>query len=213
MEFLGFSSDDFDVFSVPGLEPRMEALKAHLRPKLEQLGRDVAPMLSDLLGRPMFAHVAKHARRSVNPPVDSWVAFSADKRGYKKHPHFQIGAWGTHAFATFGLISESGDRVHFGQQVKQHAEELVELIPPHYYWFPDHTNPLGHPASEVGVAQVRKLADLLMTRRQGELLVGIVVPKEQAVHWSAGQFMEQVHTCFRQVQPLYRLASSEVVPL
>ena len=39
-------------------------------------------------------HVAKHARRSVNPPIDTWVAFAPNKRGYKMLPHFQIGLLG-----------------------------------------------------------------------------------------------------------------------
>ena len=41
-------------------------------------------------GAPAFAHVAKHARRTVNPPDDTWVAFALDKRGYKKHCHFKV---------------------------------------------------------------------------------------------------------------------------
>ncbi len=31
----------------------------------------------------MFPHVAKHARRSVNPPADSWVAFANSKEAIK----------------------------------------------------------------------------------------------------------------------------------
>ena len=36
-----------------------------------------------------YPHVAKHARRSVNPPKDTWVAFATSKRGYKMLPHFK----------------------------------------------------------------------------------------------------------------------------
>jgi uncharacterized protein YktB (UPF0637 family) len=34
--------------------------------------------------------VARHARRTVNPPDDTWVAFAPDRRGYKKHCHFKV---------------------------------------------------------------------------------------------------------------------------
>lgn len=75
MEFKGFTNEDFDVFIIDGLEARMEALKETIRPKLEALGQHFAPTLSALTGDEMFVHVAKHARRTINPPKDTWVAF------------------------------------------------------------------------------------------------------------------------------------------
>lgn len=42
--FTGFNDQDFDVFSVPGLEARMEALIEHVRPKLELIGAELAPL-------------------------------------------------------------------------------------------------------------------------------------------------------------------------
>ena len=43
--FNGFSRDAFDVFEVPGLDARMEAIKSIIRPELEQLGATFAPLL------------------------------------------------------------------------------------------------------------------------------------------------------------------------
>ncbi|GMA50229.1 UPF0637 protein YktB [Alicyclobacillus contaminans] len=211
MQFQGFTDADFDVFSVPGLEARMEVLKQRVRPKLVQLGEDLAPFLSEQLGVEMFAHVAKHARRTVNPPNDSWVAFCSDKRGYKKHPHFQVGLWQTHAFATFGLISESGDRAHFAAQVKRHAADVVARIPGHFEWFLDHTNPAGESAAEVDRHRLVEMADRLASLKQGELLVGIRIPREEAVTLSSAQFMQRVQNCFAVVTPLYDLATKEGV--
>src|SRR5690606_10184335 len=96
--FNGFTQEDFDVFAIEGLEARMNGIKQQIRPKLEWLGQYFAPTLTMATGEEMFAHVAKHARRTINPPNDTWVAWANDKRGYKKHPHFQIGLWGTHLF-------------------------------------------------------------------------------------------------------------------
>lgn len=85
----------------------MEGIKELIRPKLETLGQHFAPSLSLATGEEMFYHVAKHARRTVNPPKDTWVAWAGDKRGYKKHPHFQVGLWGTHLFVWYAVIYES----------------------------------------------------------------------------------------------------------
>jgi uncharacterized protein YktB (UPF0637 family) len=213
MEFRGFTEADFDVFAIPGLEPRMEALKAYLRPKLEQLGQDVSTYLSELLGAPVFAHVAKHARRKVNPPKDSWVAFSTDKRGYKKHPHFQIGVWPTHAFATFGLIYEAPDRAHFGHQLQTHLDDVLQLIPPDFEWYSDYTRPEAVSARDMTPERLGQLADRLVSKKQGDLLVGIRIPREEALSLTPAAFIERVQSCFSTLKPLYRLATMEVVPL
>ena len=76
MTVTGFTDQDFDVFSVPGLEARMEVLIERVRPKLEALGAELSPYVSALAGEEMFVHVAKHARRTVNPPIDTWVAWA-----------------------------------------------------------------------------------------------------------------------------------------
>lgn len=210
MEFQGFTEDDFEVFDVPGLELRMDALKTHLRPKLGQLGQDLGTFLSEGTGQPMYAHVAKHARRTVHPPKDSWVAFCHDKRGYKKHPHFQIGLWATHAFATFGLIYESPVRGVFAHQLQEHAAAVVKLIPPEYQWSVDHTDPAGVPAAQVGIQQLHDFTARLQ-RKQGELLVGIRVPRTDAVRMSPQAFETAVQSCFRTLLPLYRMAMAEEV--
>jgi uncharacterized protein YktB (UPF0637 family) len=88
--FRSFTQADFKVFDLEGFAPRMGAIKGRIRPKLEAAGRDIVPDVTRLGGAPAFAHVAKHMRRTVNPPDDTWVAFAADRRGYKKHCHFKV---------------------------------------------------------------------------------------------------------------------------
>src|SRR5437773_1580767 len=85
-----FVTGDFKVFDAKGFQPRMAEIRSRVRPKLEALGKSLAPALSRSLGGEVFAHVARHARRTVNPPDDTWVAFSPDARGYKKHCHFKV---------------------------------------------------------------------------------------------------------------------------
>src|SRR6267378_2619169 len=91
MSFPGFTPADFKVFDIDGFKPRMEAIKTRIRPKLEAIGRDLLPDVGRIAGGDQaFAHVARHARRTVHAPDDTWVAFALDKRGYKKHCHFKV---------------------------------------------------------------------------------------------------------------------------
>src|SRR5215475_10119319 len=87
MAFSGFTPADFKVFDIDGFAPRMQAIRTRIRPKLEAIGRDLLPDVGRIAGDQAFAHVAKHARRTVNPPDDTWIAFALDKRGYKKRCH------------------------------------------------------------------------------------------------------------------------------
>lgn len=63
-----WTQKDFDVFSIDGLEPRMEALINTVRPKFEELGTTFSTYFSAKTADEFHPHVAKHARRKVNPP-------------------------------------------------------------------------------------------------------------------------------------------------
>ncbi len=211
MEFVGFEDTDFSVFEVPGLDERMVALKHQFRPKLEQLGHDLTPLLTDILGVPMFAHVAKHARRRVNPPNDSWVSICADKRGYKKHPHFEIGAWRTHIFALFGLLYESPTRTLFAERFRMNAADVVASLPQNYVWVADHTNPVGISGRDITVERALELASRMATARAGELFIGMQFQRSDVVLMSPVEFENAMLDYFEKMEPLFRMATAEVV--
>src|SRR5947209_2843414 len=85
-----FTAEDFKVFDIQGFNDRMAAIRTRIRPKLQSIGEEVAPRASGLVDTPLHVHVAKHARRTVNPPDDTWAALGANPRGYKKDVHFKI---------------------------------------------------------------------------------------------------------------------------
>src|SRR5690606_33022218 len=85
-----FTERDFRVFDIPGFQERMTAIGQRIRPKLADIGEALAPEIAGLVDRPVWAHVARRARRTVNPPDDTWVAFAGDRRGYKKDAHFKV---------------------------------------------------------------------------------------------------------------------------
>ena len=129
-----WENSDFDVFQIDGLENRMEALVTRVRPKFEELGKQYSLYFSGVLGNEYFAHVAKHARRSVNPPKDSWVAFAPYKRGYKALPHFQVGLWGSHLFIILAVIYEAPDKVAIAERLLN-AKEMFHTNPRPLYYF------------------------------------------------------------------------------
>ncbi|RBW69405.1 YktB family protein [Bacillus taeanensis] len=210
MELHTLTHTDFNVFNVHGLDARMEQLITHVRPKLEQLGHYFSPTLSTLTGNEMFFHVAKHARRTVNPPKDTWVAFSSNKRGYKQLPHFQIGLWESHVFVWFALIYECPIKQAYAVELEKVHKELREEIPPDFVWSVDHTKKDVLKNSELDDEAFLKLVERLKTVKKAELLCGIQIPREEAVSLSENAFIEKIETTFKTVIPLYHLAAHAV---
>ncbi|WP_067621222.1 DUF1054 domain-containing protein [Alicyclobacillus acidiphilus] len=205
--FSGFDEADFEVFSIPGLDSRMNALKARTRPKLEELGRHFSAFLSPRVQEQMYAHVAKHARRTVNPPDDTWVAFSANARGYKQHPHFQIGLWSTHVFITFGYIYEATGKAAYGAYLERLAEDIVKWMPDDFVYIPDHTSRECVPSSEVSAGELRTFGQRLQTYKGAELLVGRRIERDDAVRMSGQALIDTAEQTFEALIPLYREAT------
>ncbi|WP_258881332.1 YktB family protein [Paenibacillus sp. sptzw28] len=197
---------DFDVFFVPGLEDRMAALIERIRPKLHQLGEELSPVLSELCGEPMFPHVAKHARRTINPPNDTWVAFAPGKRGYKMHPHFQIGLFGSHAFIQFAIIYESDNKSVFAGNAIRQLDELMKHIPSHYIWSGNHMVPGGDKQGDLGRDGLAALLGRLRTVKASEALCGIIVDRNDPLLGDGRAFIAKTVETFKTVLPLYRMA-------
>lgn len=203
--FTGFTQEDFNVFTVDGLEERMSELKSKIRPKLELLGDQFAPTLASLTGDEMFFHVAKHARRSVNPPDDTWVAFANSKRGYKKLPHFQIGLWETHLFVYFALIYESPIKASYGTLLEQKAEDILSQIPNDFVWSKDHTKPDVTTQSQLTTEEFISLAKRLQEVKKAEILCGIHIDATDPILQNGQELLEKMNDTFHKLMPLYKL--------
>jgi uncharacterized protein YktB (UPF0637 family) len=206
MDFSGFTTEDFDVFLIDGLEARMEALKTTIRPKLEKLGAYFAPTLSSLTGDEMFVHVAKHARRTINPPKDTWVAFAANPRGYKMMPHFQIGLWHTHLFIWFAIIYEAPDKEVMAERFIKKAAKIYKEIPKEFSWSLDHTKPDTIRHRQLTKADLLTQFERLKTVKKAEILCGFTIDQEKAIELGEKGLLAQIEEVFHQVSPLYKIA-------
>lgn len=210
MAFPGFTAADFKVFEVPGFAPRMEAIKTRIRPKLEAAGRDLLPDVGRIGGGLAFAHVAKHARRTVNPPDDTWVAFAQDKRGYKKHPHFKVAVSRGAVRFLFEAGPEYADKKRWVAAWKRDAPKLVPVLrrAKGLVWFKnEHDEKPAAILSDLTADVLAKLGDDLLRTRDGQLVLGRVVPADEAVRWKPADYARAARETFQVLAPLYRLRS------
>lgn len=206
MEQMSFTASDFNVFKIDGLDQRMEALKDRIWPKLQKLGEHFSQELSVKTGDEMFAHVAKHARRTINPPKDTWVAFARNTRGYKMLPHFQVGLWETHLFVWFAVIYEAEGKAEFGKTLERHAKKVKDMIPDHFVWSIDHTKPEAIPHDGLSVKDLKDIYKRLQTVKKAEILCGVQIPREEAVELSDDALVKIISDAFDNLIPLYKLA-------
>lgn len=129
--FAGFVAEDFDVFALVDFAPRMEALRARLRPRLVALADALAPRLSEVAGHALFPHAAAHLRRSVNPPPETWAAFGPDPRRYKALAHFAVGIEERGLWLRLVLKDEAvADRQALARRLRAARRSALADLPP-----------------------------------------------------------------------------------
>lgn len=206
MSFSGFTEADFDVFTIDGLDERMDALKLQIRPKLEELGKHFAPTLSSLSGNEIHYHVAKHARRTINPPKDTWVAFASNPRGYKMLPHFQIGLWETHVFIWFAVIYEAPNKAAFGRKLAENIDSIYSMVPKDFVWSGDHMKPDAIIHSSMSKDELLSMFTRLQSVKKAEILCGVNIPREEAIKLNGEEMLAKIEFVFNEILPLYKLA-------
>jgi uncharacterized protein YktB (UPF0637 family) len=197
-----WDSNDFDLFSINGLEKRMNALQTLVQPKFEKLGRHFADQLSAHGSDEFFPHVARHLRRTVNPPTDSWVAVAPSKRGYKALPHFQIGLWQTHLFIIIAVIYENPDKKGIAVRLENNINVLTSL-PDSYIVSGDHMKPEAIHIAETGKEGLKKLLTRLQTVKKAEFLVGRHLSREDATSMTNDEFFAFAEETVDQLLPVY----------
>lgn len=204
MGIQGFTEQDFDVFATDGLDARMNAIKTRIWPKFEAIGETLAPTLSALTGEEIYPHIARHARRKVNPPDNTWIAFAANKRGYKKWPHFQIGLWEDYLFIWFAVIDEAQNKPTIAEVFDNHRKDIQTMIPNHYVWSKNHMTPNATAHSDADIPQMIKR---LKNVKKSEMLCGQNIKRNDAILTDGDKLRNEMENTFKTVLPLYQWAT------
>ena len=203
-----FYAADFKVFEETGFKARMSGIRERLRPKLEAVGRSLGQGVGRAAGGEVFAHVAKHARRTVNPPDDTWVAFGPSARGYKKHSHFKV-AVSRHAVRfLFEIGPEHEDKKRWAAAWKKNAPRLAPVLRRvnGLAWFKnEHDEEPASALADLSSEQLAQLGDELTRTRDGQLVLGRVIQSAEAARWTEAQYRDAALETFRALAPLYRL--------
>jgi len=205
---MSFAAGDFKVFDLQGFQPRMAAIRAQIRPKLEALGETLRPGVASVTGGETFAHVAKHARRTVNPPDDTWVAFGPDKRGYKKSCHFKVAVSRHSIRFLFEAGPEYAEKKKWAAALRKGAPRLATALrkAKGLAWFKnEHDEEPAALLADFSTDEITRLGDELTRTRDGQFVVGRRIPADEAARWGLGEYQKAALATFEALAPLYRL--------
>ncbi|WP_285767050.1 DUF1054 domain-containing protein [Peribacillus sp. SI8-4] len=206
MHFNGFDQADFDTFTIEGLETRMEAIKNRIRPKFQAMGDTLTDELSILAGNEMFLHIAKHARRTVNAPKDTWLAISANKQGYKMLPHFQVGLFEDHVFIWLAFIYELPNEKEIASDFLEEIDSIGKLIPSDYVLSMDHMKKEAESMFNLGEEGLVKSLERFRDVKKAEFLVGRHVQSNDPILKDGDKFISLVSDTFKTLFPLYKIS-------
>ncbi|MEJ3493470.1 YktB family protein [Staphylococcus aureus] len=197
-----FKPKDFKAFNVEGLDERMEALNEYIRPQLHELGEYFSDFFTSQTGETFYPHVAKHARRSVNPPKDTWVAFATNKRGYKMLPHFQIGMFEDQLFVMFGIMHEAKDKATRAK-VFERKFKAIQQLPDDYRVCLDHMKPDKPFIKDLTDDDLKEAIQRAINVKKGEFFIARAITSQDKRLKSDKAFIAFLEETFDQFLPFY----------
>lgn len=196
-----FTTKQFDVFKQDGLDERMKGIRAEIQPLFNRIYDEVGPMLEADVGIPLYLHVAKHARRTVNPPKDTWMAIGHDKRGYKKHPHLQVGLFDDRVFIWLAFIYEMPNK----QAIAKHLGQIDwKQTFPDFQMAGDHMKKEAFSIEDMSDASIETLVERFGSVKKADFLIGRQLPADASILQNETAFLALVEDTFARLTPLYR---------
>lgn len=203
MKFDGFTQHDFNVFTIPGLDGRMQGIQERIQPKFQGIGEVLVEDVQMMSGSEMYLHIAKHARRTVNPPKDTWLAIAANKRGYKQHPHFQIGLFDDRVFIWLAYIYEVPGKDQMANTFLKNQKQLKQIIPADYVISQDHYK---KEADKFGELDLEHVLTRFRDVKKAELLIGRHLFPGDPILADGERFLEFARETFETLMPIYQLS-------
>jgi uncharacterized protein YktB (UPF0637 family) len=204
MPNIGFAREDFEVFGIPTFPERMQGIKERVRPKLIALGEDLRPALKKLANSDVFPHVAMHARRTVNPPPETWVAFGPSARGYKKYGHFGLVVSRGGLHTRIVVKDEAPDRQQMAKLLRDRADALAKVFGKQRVARYDRWDYAGLPEPTKPTAEFWEQVAEVLAKKTGGLDLGVGWSVDRAAKLTAKQVLE----AFAALLPLYEITRS-----
>jgi uncharacterized protein YktB (UPF0637 family) len=208
MPFTSFVEKDFEVFDIESFANRMAEIKSRITPKLKELGKELAETLSSKYSTILYPHVAMHMRRSVNPPEETWIAFSCSPRAYKPFIHLRIAIQSAGIRYLCFLEDFADDKPQFASALESNADKLEKWFhsTPDLITF-DIKNAEYMPANGKNISkeQIITFSKRLSNVKGQHASFGFLQGKNEVLEMTPDQFKNYALALLEDLIPLYHL--------
>ena len=206
MAGLGFTPTDFAVFKVAGFSARMQEIYTRVRPRMVKLGNELAPELARKFHLEFFPHVARHARRTVNPPPETWAAFGPSPNGYKRYGYLALCISGAGLHARMVVKSEADGRVEMARGLKSHAAQLAKSLRGTRVALYNNWDFNALPAKTAADDELFAALAEGLGKKTGGLDLGFGWTVRDALRLDRAELLD----AYRELEPVYRIISAVV---
>jgi uncharacterized protein YktB (UPF0637 family) len=203
---LGFTPADFAVFGIAGFSARMQEIDARVSPRLARLAGELAPELARRVDRELYPHIARHARRTVDPPPETWAAFGPSPSGYRRRGYLALCVSGAGLHARIVVKPEAGGRSAMARELAKNAVELARSLRgtrvARYEKWDFGALPAAAVADETFFASLAKE----LAKKTGGIEVGFGWNVRDATRLDRAELLD----AYRELAPIYRIVSGVV---
>jgi uncharacterized protein YktB (UPF0637 family) len=206
MAGLGFTPTDFALFKVAGFSARMQEIYTRVRPRLVKLGNELAPDLARKFHLEFFPHVARHARRTVNPPPETWAAFGPSPKGYKRYGYLALCISGAGLHARMVVKPEADGRAEMARGLKSHAAQLAKSLRGTRVALYNNWDFNALPAKTAADDELFAALAEGLGKKTGGLDLGFGWTVRDALRLDRAELLD----AYRELEPVYRIISAVV---
>ena len=210
--FEGFADEDFAVFEVPGFAERMPQVRERIKPKLIAIGAALTNSLSETMGEPLYAHVAQHLRRTVNPPIETWAAFAKEKRAYKPYVHLRVAVSMEKVRVMVFVEDYAEEKTRFARNLVRNADALSRYLAHHptvraYDICGEDGEPFA--GSHLTPEVLRGFGEKMERIKGQHAAFGIQFDRDHPILLSGPEFLHAIEEAAHALRPLYACGSLE----
>jgi uncharacterized protein YktB (UPF0637 family) len=204
MPTLGFLRRDFDVFAIDDFSARLAKIDQLVTPRLMQLAPAFNRELARNLEMVFFPHFARHIRRAVNPPAETWAAWGPSPNGYRRHGYLALYISGVGIHARAVVQSTADHRPEMVRAMKAKSADLEKSF--RGTKIQQYQNWEGRelPASVAASAGFFDGLGDALAKKSGGIDVGFGWSVRDALTVDRAEVLD----AFRELGPLYRLILS-----
>lgn len=169
-----FQTKHFEVFEQTEVDVTLHQIRRYIQPVLRKYGLKIhQQVIEKTVFHQIPIHVAKHIRRKVTLPFNTWVAIGGDGRGYKKFCHLQLGINRQYVFLVVALIDHPPYETEI-MQAWMKKSDIIQGLPEDFVFIGDHTDYPWLPMSEMSLQAINRRSQVDVKQ---DSMIGRIIEK------------------------------------